>query len=191
MSHSTRIGAVVKQMADRYEKRHGTLPMGAAVEEHYGKTPFDEVAEMEEAARAEAESAGGAEVSSRLTELRMDARMETLNGLMDFIFRDGPHPAAAMRRLYVWVKKFRPDLMWEAGFREIGALFGEDGAHVEWRLSVMIDEYLEAKGARNVKMPWQRQEPQCAIYANSQLGNANRTGGARSGKAKAAKPGMN
>ena len=50
---------------------------------------------------------------------------------------------------------------------------------------------LEAKGARNVKMPWQRQEPQCAIYANSQLGNANRTGGARSGKAKAAKPGMN
>lgn len=147
-----------------------TLPLFAELgAEHL--TPFDELAEQER--RMDAESKEAALIS-----------LEAHFWLLDFLFADGPHPGKVMRRLYAWVKKYRPELVWDMGYRNLGELFGESGAAMEWRVGQMIDNYAEAHGMRSVKMPWQRTAEACAAYSEVQQENSNRSGGQRSAKHK-------
>ena len=121
--------------------------------------------------------------SQQATEWKLEAQA----GLAEFLFAEGPHPGVVMRRLYAWVKKFRPQAIWDAGFRELGRLLGESHGAMEWRIGKIIDEYAAAKGLRGVKAPWQRTEEACTAYSEAQRGNDNRTGGKKSARRKARK----
>jgi len=111
--------------------------------------------------------------------------IEANGWLLDFLFAEGPHPAQVMRRLYAWVKKFRPEAIWDMGYRDLAVLLGESHAAMEWRISKILDDYARAKGVNGVKAPWQRTEEACDNYARAQAGNSNRLGGHRSNKHKA------
>ena len=204
MKHTTFANQVLSVLVAKYEDRHGEKPRGACQHDAVdNRTPFDELVDKESAQLAAANGTmalfpGDVGPSSNPFEELEDyhrqaalegeeavrMKMEAFHWLLDFVFAGGPHPAVAMRRLYVLVKSLRPDLIWEAGYRDLGKLFGETGAAVEWRLGKLIDEYAAAKGCDH-KMPWQRTAESCKTYSQSQLENNNRLGGKRSGAAKA------
>jgi len=201
-----RIEQTLSVLAAVYEKTHGEPPKGVCRSQLVEKrTPFDIAAEKDDAADR-ARLAGGTmpmfeqdrptafeELNERAEEAERESAeaaqmwLEAQAWLLDFLFADGPHPGVVMRRLYIWVKKYRPDLIWDAGYRQIGDLFGESGAVVEWRLSQIVDGYSRARGIRNVQMPWQRTADACQSYSEVQEGNANRVGGKKAGKTKAKK----
>lgn len=118
-------------------------------------------------------------------------KLEAQAGLAEFLFAEGPHPGVVMRRLYAWMKKFRPQAIWDAGFRELGMLLGESHGALEWRIGKIIDEYAAAKGLRGVKAPWQRTEEACTAYSEAQQvaqkKTPSRNGGKKSAKRKARK----
>lgn len=114
-------------------------------------------------------------------------KQEGVAAFLEFVFAEGPHPGVVMRRFYAYVKKFHPKMIWDAGYRELGLLLGESHAAMEWRISVIIDGYSEAKGLRGVKAPWQRTDEVCSAYSVAQKGNDNRTGGKKSARRKARK----
>lgn len=167
------INSVLSGLSGRWQSRHGgELPPGACMAEPVTmRTPFDELAEQEEAFTGEGEEA-----------VRMF--MEAHAALLDFLFADGPHPAKVMRRLYAWVKKYRPELIWDAGYRQMSVLLCESHGAMEWRIGALIDDFAEAKGLVGVKAPWQRNSDACEGYSKAQKGNANRVGGKKSAKAK-------
>lgn len=201
------IGSVLTKLAARYERRHnGEQPPGACQheaieqrtpaseleekEEREGirepgqeplfagmverKTPFDEMEEQEERWRAESEDA-------------MRVAMEALSWFIGFLFAEGPHPAKTMRRLYAWAKKYRPELIWDAGYRDIGKLLDESHGSMEWRIGVLIDDYGNALGVTGVKAGWQRDEEACSAYSAAQKNNSNRVGGKKSARGKVKK----
>ncbi len=206
MNASARIQSTLSKGAASWQRSHGgEMPRGACLHEkvdHY--TPSDALAAKEEAAGIREPStlplfAGmNGEHPTIFDELHeQEARavaespeamliaLETHFWLLDFLFADGPHPAVVMRRLYAWVKKYRPEAVWDMGYRRLGDLFGESGASIEWRVSTLIDDYSRAHGKEAVKMPWQRTAEACASYSAVQKNNANRVGGKRAGKHKA------
>lgn len=210
--HSAKIESALAGGAASFERRHGELPRGACrVEPVDHRTPFDALAEKEEAELAalgegsermdERQLAllpginGRATIFDELSgqegrqqaegEEAMQIALETHFWLLDFLFADGPHPALVMRRLYAWVKKYRPEAVWDMGYRRLADLFGESGAAIEWRVSVLIDDYARQRGVEATKMPWQRTAEACEQYREVQKGNGNRVGGHRSGKHKA------
>lgn len=140
-----------------------TLPLFAGMNGMH-QTPFEEL----EAHEAEA-AAEGREI--------LAAKLEAHFWLLDFLFAEGPHPAVVMRRLYAWVKKFRPSAIWDAGYRQLGKLLGESHGTMEWRIGALIDDYAAAKGMKAVKMPWQRGQDVSATLSAAQRGNTNRLGG--------------
>jgi hypothetical protein len=136
-------------------------------------------------------------VNLRMTALELDAEadrfaadgesarvfVEAYSFLFEFIFADGPHPGHAMRRLYMLAKKYRPDCIWDMGYRALGLLLGESHAAMEWRISI-LDEYALNKGITGVKMGWQKTCASSAAFSKAQRGNSNRLGGKKSGKHK-------
>ena len=205
MKHTRRVESALGSVVAKYEVRHGEAPRGACqVEGVEPRTPYDELAAKDDAAaRANAldgpalPGLGGhsgrspfEELETREGELAAEGgdataiALETTAWLLDFIFAQGPHPALAMRRLYCLVKKLRPSLIWDAGYRDMGKLFGETGAAVEWRMGVVVDEYLQARGVKNTKVGWERTAEACREYSRVQEDNDSRLGGKRSGKSK-------
>lgn len=201
------MGQIDRALTDavgRHQRRHGgELPHGACVHEPVeNRTPFDELADKEDGAETlplfdRVFENGGGNPFGELDEQDARARRETEEAtriwleanawLMEFLFAEGPHPGKVMRRLYAWVKKFRPSAIWDMGYRNMGLLFDESGAAIEWRVGAILDEYAKAKGLEAVKMPWQRSEEACESYSDVQQGNGNRVGGKRSGKHKISK----
>jgi len=149
----------------------GTMPLFAGMNGAHA-TPFEELAAFERDAEAESREA-------------VLMKLEAFFWVLDFCFAEGPHPGKVMRRLYALVKKYRPELIWDMGYRDLGSLFGETGAAMEFRIGAILDDYAKAHGLTNVKMPWQRTAEACGNYSTSQKDNANRTGGKRSAKQKA------
>jgi len=156
-----------------YQRHHGgELPPGARLHEQVERhTPLDALIEKETDVDAEGETA-------------MRMYLEAHAWLFDFLFSDGPHPGRVMLRLYAWVKKYRPELIWDMGFRNLGLLLNESHAAMQWRIEVLLDDYASAKGLAGVKAPWQRTAEACASYSEAQKGNCNRLGGKRSAKFK-------
>jgi hypothetical protein len=194
---STLSGAVAS-----FQKRHGgELPRGACLHEAVdNKTPYDVLDAKEQRERgvllAGADNQGPTlfeeldqheEMLSAESKEALLISLETHFWLLDFLFADGPHPGTVMRRLYAWVKKYRPEAIWDMGYRQLGKLFDESGGAQEWRVGALLDDYAKAKGHKGVKMPWQRTDEACESYSQSQKGNANRVGGKRAGKHKATK----
>ena len=140
-----------------------TLPLFAGMNGSH-KTPFEELDEFADSVAFEGEEA-----------LRM--LLEAHFWLLDFLFAEGPHPGRVMRRLYAWVKKFRPSAIWDAGYRHLGELLGESHGTMEWRIGALIDGYAASKGIKGVKMPWQRGADVSATLSAAQRGNTNRLGG--------------
>lgn len=150
------------------------LPLFEGFESDRRATPFEELDEKEEEVTAEGEEA-------------MRIWMEAHAWMLDFLFAEGPHPAAVMRRLYAWVKKFRPQSIWDMGYRQLGTLLCESHGAMEWRIGVLLDDYARAKGVNGVKAPWQRTAEACSNYSEAQQGNGNRMGGNKSAKTKSRK----
>lgn len=198
------IEATLSGVAARWQRKHGgALPPGARVQEQIERrTPFDELAEKEARAglREPATMPLFDDLPERKTafddlteqELKMRDEGENVMGiwleanawLLDFLFYEGPHPMKVMRRLYCWVKKFRPEAIWDMGYRQLGVLLDESDGTMEARMGLLLDDYARAKGLTGVKAPWQRTAEACASYSDAQLGNSNRLGGKRASKSK-------
>lgn len=156
------IDGALEKLADKWVRRHEDEPLPGAG----GGSLGEELAEFE----------GGDDEAT--------IKQEGVAAFLEFVFAEGPHPGVVMRRFYAYVKKFQPKLVWDAGYRELGMLLGESHAAMEWRISVIIDGYSEAKGLRGVKAPWQRTQEACTAYSEAQKGNDNRTGGKKSARRK-------
>lgn len=163
VDHDTPAHALMRKEERDGVREPGTLPLFAGMNgEHL--TPFEELDEQEGTIAKEGEDA-------------VRLMLEVHFWLLDFLFAEGPHPGVVMRRLYAWVKKYRPSAIWDAGYRQLGELLGESHGAMEWRISTLLDDYAKAKGMKGVKMPWQRGADVTAKLSAAQRGNCNRLGG--------------
>lgn len=199
-----RMDRVTRKIEARYEKRHGESPRGAC---QFDAVNHETPADLMMAREAEAgivaphtlplfagmngvHQTPFEELDDREADvLDKDGRegvllmLESHFWLLDFLFADGPHPGVVMRRLYAWVKKYRPSAIWDAGYRELGELLGESHGAMEWRIGKLLDDYAKSKGMKGVKMPWQRGAEVSAKLSTAQQGNVNRLGGKKCRKA--------
>lgn len=87
---------------------------------------------------------------------------------ISWVFAAGPHPIDVEKRLYIFAKHARADLIWNMGFRALGGLFGEKGATVHARSKAALG---------NVPAGWKKRASACAKMAEAAKGNMNRLGG--------------
>ena len=163
VDHDTPAHAMMRREELEGVREPGTLPLFAGMNGAHS-TPFEELDEHEGEIAAEGEDA-------------VRLMLEVHFWLLDFLFAEGPHPGVVMRRLYAWVKKYRPSAIWDAGYRQLGELLGESHGAMEWRISTLLDDYAKSKGMKGVKMPWQRGADVSAKLSAAQRGNCNRLGG--------------
>ncbi len=92
------------------------------------RTPVDAMMRMEE------------EENGPLADERemVSAKLEEAFWLLEYFFDEGPHPALVMRRLYFWVKKYRPSAVWDEGWDRLGNLLGDDRDSMEWRIEQFL-----------------------------------------------------
>jgi hypothetical protein len=155
--------AAVEETIAEVLRRRGYQPEGVTRE-----TPFDAVAAADERG-ADAEADREAEELGELSAVA--GRMLT------FFFADGPHPAAVMRRVFAWAKKFRPDLVGNLSLRDLAAMSGESHEAWRWRIEQWFDRFQERKGGEAVRAPWQRGDTTREACRRAQKGNRNRLGG--------------
>ncbi|MDQ8206198.1 hypothetical protein QEH52_01660 [Coraliomargarita sp. SDUM461003] len=129
----------------------------------YETTPADEMIRREEAESRE----------------EWAIREEAFRQLMGFIFKEGPHPAKAVRRLYCLAKAFTPELILNMGVRDLGKIFGESHGCVQWRLKQVVHGFVEAQSGKKIHLPYQKSEAASAKYSEAQKGNKNRRNGER------------
>jgi hypothetical protein len=186
-----RIDSALTTMVGSYQARHGVLPHGACLHEKVDRrTPLDELMDAEQRAGLRETLTPFEELDGHAEELGKEGpeavalMLEAHFWLLDFLFAEGPHPGVVMRRLYAWVKKYRPSAIWDAGYRQLGDLLGESHAAMEWRIGQIIDNYATSKGMKGVKMPWQRGAAVSETLSKAQRGNVNRLGGQKCRKSK-------
>ena len=110
-------------------------------------------------------------------------REETFNSLLDFVFRDGPHPGVVMRRLYATAWAFRKDLIGDMSQRDLAKMFEETPGAMSWRVNRMFTDYFKSAGIRG-RLAGQKPLEAVAKYAEAAKGNQNRKGGKKSKKNK-------
>jgi hypothetical protein len=135
----------------------------------YTRTPLDDVMDREEGCQLDAED--------RAREMAI--RAEAFRELLEFIFKEGPHPGNACRRLYVLAKAFAPEKILNLSMRDLGKLFGESHGTWQWRIKAVVHEYVRARTGESVDLGWQKSAASSAKYAAAQKGNHNRRNGER------------
>lgn len=88
---------------------------------------------------------------------------------LEWVFVEGPNPLIACRRLFMWAKQHRPDLLANMGFRELGDILGCEGATLH-ALAKRLFPDAPAAG-------WRKSEAARKVYAKVQRNNGNRNGG--------------
>ena len=132
------------------------------------RTPLIELLTKEEGAEAdEAKEVG---------EFEQEIRLKTFKNMLLYIFADGPHPGASMRRLYALARGFSPELIANMNGTDLAQMFNESQASQSWRALKMFDGYLKERGAHSGKVSFQKSDSARAVYSKVQKGNTNRRG---------------
>jgi hypothetical protein len=106
----------------------------------------------------------------------MRIKSEAVDALLGWVFKDGPHPCAAMKRLYTLAQHYSPRLISNLNGTEIAALFGQGRAAQSARTAMLLNKPMKAQGFRNWKTPSQKGQNTSAAFSRAQLGNKNRAG---------------
>lgn len=174
-----RVNGILRRMHGRYFRGAAKCDVtGHPVE---WRTPLDEVMEREEAELREAhetvvECVADMVGVDRLPDWLEDRILETVferfqsieKDWLGWFFEGGPHPIHVLRRLVLYAKVKKPDLIWNASFRDLGDLFNETHAAMH---------ALCKKLFQDVPAPWKKMPESCRRMADAQRGNTNRRGG--------------
>ena len=72
---------------------------------------------------------------------------EFFDRFMDCVFEDGPHPGAALRRVYMLARRYTPEKILHMNGTDLGMLFGESRASQSHRMQLIFDR-LKGAGVR-------------------------------------------
>lgn len=106
-------------------------------------------------------------------------RLETVQALLGFFFREGPSPERVVRRVFMVAKAYYEPLLLRMSLQQLGRMFGETRATWSWRGKAKLNEFLALRGMQAVKAPYQKSDEVCVKYAAAALGNRNRATGRR------------
>lgn len=109
-----------------------------------------------------------------------EVRLHALRGLLGFLFDNGGAPGDVTRRVFC-LAKWRPStsaLLHDMTLHQLGLMFGEVRATWSWRVKHVINRMLEYRGVKGTQAGFQKSESACDNYAEAQVGNCNRRGGA-------------
>jgi hypothetical protein len=112
-----------------------------------------------------------------------DERLKAIRGLLDYIFADGPHPLAVIRRIYGITKAVRPNCIIEMSLADLAVLCDDgrgrssDGrATQSARIKRIFEQPIRKAGMRGFKANFQKNESAGESYSRAQTGNKNRLG---------------
>jgi hypothetical protein len=105
------------------------------------------------------------------------ARMTAMGAVLRFFFFDGPAPKQTIIRVFALAKSYHSELIHDMSVRQLGALFGVEGATWSERIKNKLNKFLEDRGAAGVMARFQKSPEACEAYARAQQGNRNRRGG--------------
>jgi len=105
------------------------------------------------------------------------ARVDTFQRLMDFLFAEGPNPLKAMRRLYVLARCASPQHVAHMNQTEMAVLLNETRAATCEREQRLWERMLERLGFFGTRRPLKKSDGARASYAETAKGNHSRLGG--------------
>lgn len=109
-------------------------------------------------------------------ELR-EARMRCFQGLMDFIWADGPNPIAALKRLFVITRCGSPGHLAFMTQTDVAALLNETRAATQAREERVWETWLEKQGFFGTRTRLKKSNEAREKYAAAAKGNVSRKGG--------------
>lgn len=123
------------------------------------RTPFDEMVAREAVGHTADEHA---------------VRAEAIDDWLAWIFEDGPDLERAAKRLFSFVRSYRPDLIRNMSGAEISALFNQTRAAESARTRKITEATLKKAGYRCTALPFQKSASARAKFSKAQMGNRNR-----------------
>lgn len=153
-AHQRRIDAI---MAKAYRREgHTLLPAQAA-------TPVDAMMAAEEA----------------MPDDELKIREEGVAAWRNWILQDGPHPAAVMKRVYVFLRATHPESILNLPGTDIAAIFGQGRAAESARCGLLLEKLRKKAGYKSLTMPFQKSATARRKYAEAQRGNRHRANSVR------------
>lgn len=101
-------------------------------------------------------------------------REEAIGTWLGWLFEGGIKPAEATKRLFVFARGFRPELILNMSGEEIADLFGQTRAAESHRSRKVIEATLRKAGAKFTDQPYQKSASTRRKCAASAKGNRNR-----------------
>lgn len=101
-------------------------------------------------------------------------REEAIGKWLGWLFEGGIKIEDATKRLYVFARGFRPELILNMSGEEIAKLFGQTRAAESHRSRKVIETTLRRAGARFTDQPYQKSATTRRRCADAQKGNHNR-----------------
>jgi hypothetical protein len=148
-AHQRRIDAL---MAKVYRREGHTFSSAAVL------TPLDAMLAAEEAVPMDEQK----------------VREEGVHAWLGWIFEEGPHVATVMKRLFVFVRGVRPELILNMSGAEIAALFGQGRAAESARCNLLLEKLKKKANYRTLALPFQKSATTKQKYAQAQRGNKHR-----------------
>lgn len=123
------------------------------------------------------------ETIRQANETNWEERLLAMRMLIDFLFADGPHPLAVVRRAYALAKAVRPQCIMNMSCASL-AVLSDDGkgdttdgrATVSERIKRIFSEPIRKAGMLGSKASFQKTDSACGTYSDSAKGNQNRRG---------------
>ena len=97
--------------------------------------------------------------------------LDDLRTLVQYYFKDGPHPWKVLRRVYFLAHTFFPDLILNMSEEDLSEIFGETRANCCHALNLMFKDL-------KVNIPGHKSPAARRTYAQIRKNNRNRAGGA-------------
>lgn len=105
------------------------------------------------------------------------ARMDGMKNVLTFFFYDSPQPEHTIARVYAMAKAYYSQFIHDMTVRQLGTIFGVEGATWSERIKQKVTRFLEDRGAAGAMARFQKSPEACQSYARAQRGNNNRRGG--------------
>lgn len=153
-AHQRRIDAI---MAKAYRREgHTMLPAQAP-------TPVDAMMAAEQ------------DYSDEERQIREEAVAKWRNWIME----DGCHPAAVMKRFFVFLRATAPESILNMPGTDIAAIFGQGRAAESARCGLLLGQLQKKSGYKSLTMPFQKSATAKKKYAEAARGNRNRANSVR------------
>lgn len=117
-------------------------------------------------------------------QVNWEERLRGMRGFLEYVYQDGPHPLALVRRLIAITKAVRPDLLLNMSCAQLAVLCddGKGDAKTDGRATVsartkrLFEQPIKDAGMGGFKAGFQKTESAGHSYSRSAQGNQNRLG---------------